>query len=167
MSVGRRYGPGPRTPSEAAENAVNLDITPVMNLFIIIIPFLISMAVFTHVYVVDFGVPPNVGTGLDQSQGKPKLRITVVLAPTFVAVTRGEKMLDSLATPAGVPPMDSLQARLMRRRSETEVQDEVVVAVRDAVVFDNVVKVMDACRTVGFTKLGLSSATEEPGGTAP
>jgi biopolymer transport protein ExbD len=163
MSLGRRYGSGPRTPSESAENAVELDITPVMNLFIIIIPFLITMAVFTHVYVVDFGVPPNVGAGLDQSQGKPKLRITVVLAPTFVAVTHGDKMLDSLEAPAGVPPIDTLRACLVRRRAESDIQDEVVVAVRDAVVFDNVVKVMDVCRTTGFTKLGLSSATEQAG----
>jgi len=167
MSVGRRYGPGPCTPSEAAENAVELDITPVMNLFIIIIPFLITMAVFTHVYVVDFGVPPNVGAGLDQSQGKPKLRITVVLAPEFVAVTHGDKMLDSLQAPGGVPPVDSLKACLARRRMQSDIHDEVVVAVRDAVVFDNVVKVMDACRASGFVKLGLSSAAEQAGEPVP
>lgn len=165
MSVGRRYGPGPDAPSEVAENAVVLDITPVMNLFIIIIPFLISMAVFTHVYVVDFSVPPNVGTNLDKSQGKPKLRLTVVLAPQFVALTSGDQMLDSLAWTAQNPPLDTLKARLVARREQSEIQDEVVVAVRDAVQFDNVVKVMDACRGTGFTKLGLSSAPEEPGST--
>jgi biopolymer transport protein ExbD len=36
----------------------DLDVTPVMNLFMVLIPFLVSMAVFTHLAVVDFSLPP-------------------------------------------------------------------------------------------------------------
>jgi biopolymer transport protein ExbD len=55
-----------------------IDIAPVMNMFIILVTFLISMVVFTHVAILEFSVPPNVGTGLDRSKGKPKLRLTVL-----------------------------------------------------------------------------------------
>ena len=34
-----------------------------------------------------------------------------------------------------------------------------VVAVRDNVKFKHVVRIMDQCRAVGFTKIGLSNAT--------
>jgi len=37
---------------------IELDVTPVMNLFMVLIPFLVSMAVFTHIAVIDFSLPP-------------------------------------------------------------------------------------------------------------
>jgi biopolymer transport protein ExbD len=39
-----------RPPSELVESA-DLDVTPVMNMFIILIPFLVSMAVFTNLSI--------------------------------------------------------------------------------------------------------------------
>ncbi len=158
-----RYGNGPHRPSEVAGDAVELDITPVMNMFIILIPFLVSMAVFTHVYVIDFGLPPNVGVGLDDSEGKPKLKVTVVVAPEFVAITQGENMLDSLPGSEDTFDYVTLGARLAERRETVDIKDEVVVAVRDAVRFQHVVRVMDVCRETGYEKIGLSSATEQPG----
>ena len=63
-------------PPSDAEEDTEVDVAPVMNMFIILVTFLISMAVFTHMAILEFSLPPNVGTGLDQSQGKPKLKLT-------------------------------------------------------------------------------------------
>lgn len=149
-----------RAPSELPEQTVDIDVTPVMNMFIILIPFLVSMAVFTHLYIIDFSLPPNVGTSLDDSGGKPKLKITVVVAPEYLAITRGEEMLDSIPLVSGEYQYDLLSEKLKQRRVDTEIQDEVVVAVRDVIRFKYLVRVMDRCRESGFGKLGLSSATE-------
>jgi biopolymer transport protein ExbD len=43
------------------------------------------------------------------------------------------------------------------------VQDEVVIASLDGIAFKQVVHVMDICREAGFAKIGLSSATLDPG----
>ena len=43
-------------PSQTIDNA-DVDVTPVMNVFIILIPFLVSMAVFTHHAIVEFSLP--------------------------------------------------------------------------------------------------------------
>jgi biopolymer transport protein ExbD len=144
-----------------AEEAMDIDVTPVMNMFIILIPFLISMAVFTQMSILSFSVPPNAGSGLDQNNGKPKLKITIVVASEYVAITHGEKMLDSIPAADDKVTMDILLEKLKTRRSEIEEQDEAVIAVRDAVKFQNMVRVMDACRAAGFQKIGLSSATAE------
>jgi biopolymer transport protein ExbD len=152
-----------RSPSEVAE-AADIDVTPVMNMFIIMIPFLVSMAVFSHLAMIDFSLPPNVGTQLDASGGEPKLKLTVVVAPEYLAVTFGEKMLDSLGLIDGRFDVGLLGERLRERRDSVEIKDEVIVAVRDAIKFETVVDVMDACRDVGFEKIGLSSAAGEPSG---
>ncbi len=57
------------TPSEVA-NEADIDVTPIMNMFIILIPFLVSMAVFTKLAIIEFNVPANSGKNL--STGTPK-----------------------------------------------------------------------------------------------
>ena len=149
------------TPSDAVET-VNTDVTPVMNLFIILIPFLISMAVFTHLSIVEFSVPPNVGASLDPSNGKPKLKLTAVVAADYVVLTCGEKVLDSIAFAKNAAAPDTLLGSFRANRERADVQDEVIVAVQDAVPFERIVAVMDLCKQAGFVKLGLSNATLDP-----
>jgi biopolymer transport protein ExbD len=154
---------GRRTPSEAA-GLCDIDITPVMNVFVILIPYLISMAVFTHLAVVDFSLPPNVGANLDASAGKPIVKLTVVVTPEYLAITQGENMLDSLPGIAGDYPYATFRQKLIERRDSTEVKDEVIIAARDGIKFKYLVRVMDNCRAAGFQKLGLSDATANPEG---
>lgn len=150
-----------RLPSEAVEEN-DIDITPMMNMFIILVTFLVSMAVFTHIAIIEFSLPPNVGIGLDQSQGKPKLKLTVRLGADFVGIVMGDKLLDSLPVADEHFPFAELAARLGVRRKETAVQDEIVIASLNEIAFKHLVRVMDLCRETGFTKVGLSSATINP-----
>lgn len=150
------------TPSEVAAEVIDIDVTPIMNMFVILIPFLVSMAVFTHLTVIEFSLPPNVGMGLDASKGKPKLKITVVITSDYLAITHGENMLDSIAKTGEDYAYNVFLDKLSARRLESDIKDEMVVAVRDAIRFKYVVRVMDRCRDAGFKKIGLSSAVETP-----
>jgi biopolymer transport protein ExbD len=86
----------------------------------------------------------------------------VVIAPEFLAITHGEKMLDSIARDKEEYDYNTFYKQLLIRREESEIKDEIVVAVRDVIRFKYVVNVMDRCRDVGFKKVGLSSATKDP-----
>ena len=149
------------SPSEVVSETIDIDVTPIMNMFVILIPFLVSVAAFTHLTIIEFSLPPNVGMGLDTSEGKPKLKITVVVTPDYLAITHGDAMLDSIPVVDNDYDYESLVKKLSARRVESEIKDEVVVAVRDAIRFKYVVKIMDRCRDTGFNKVGLSSAPEE------
>jgi biopolymer transport protein ExbD len=150
--------------SQLSENVEDneIDIAPVMNMFIILVTFLISMVVFTHVAILEFSVPPNVSAGLDQSKGKPKVRLTVRIGKDYTGIVLGDRLLDSLTGEDGNFPFARLAESLRLRRSETAIQDEIIVASRDEINFQQVVRVMDICRETGFSKVGLSSATVDP-----
>ena len=148
-------------PSDTAQVA-DLDVTPVMNMFIILIPFLVSMAVFTHLAVLHFSLPPNAESGCAVPGEKPRLKLTVVIAEEYLAVTRGERMLDSLPAENGWYNLPLLAERVAQYRADDEQADEAVVAVRNSIPFEDVVRVMDICRSAGFTRIGLSNATEDP-----
>ncbi len=151
-----------QTPSEVASEVIDIDVTPVMNMFIILIPFLVSMAVFTHLTIIEFSLPPNVGMGLDTSKGKPKLKITVVVTSGYLAITHGDKMLDSIPLVNDDYDYHTFYKQLSTHRKDTDIKNEAVVAIQDAIKFKYVVKVMDRCREAGFEKVGLSSAPEKP-----
>ena len=99
--------------------------------------------------------------GLDTSEGKPKVKMTVVVTSDYLAITHGDAMLDSIPSISGGYDYASLSKQLSTRRMEIDIKDEVIVAVRDAIRFKYVVNVMDRCRNAGFEKVGLSSAPEE------
>jgi biopolymer transport protein ExbD len=152
-------------PSEAIESEIDIDVKPILNVLIILIPFLVSVAVYTNLAVIDMSLPPNVtaAAGAGAANEKPKLKITVVVAQSFCAITLGELLLDSIPRAGGDYAYDTLASRLSARRAAADVKDEVIVAPRDKIQFKYVVRIMDACKKTGFEKVSLASATENPG----
>jgi biopolymer transport protein ExbD len=150
-------------PSETLEDEIELDITPLMNIFIILVAFLISMAIFTKLAIVEFSLPPNVDSSMNNSEEKPQPKLTVRLDKQYVGLVLGDKLLDSLPNVNNKIPFDSLAKRLQVRASEADYKGEIVVASVDQIPFKTIVKTMDICRDAGFSKVGLSSAPTDPG----
>ena len=149
-----------KAPSEVVSDIVDVDVTPVMNMFIILIPFLISMAVFTHLSIVEFSLPPNITSALDTSSKMPELKVTVVVAQAYVALTLGEEMLDSLPGTGTTFNYTLFSERLKFQRSKLQNQRDIAVAVKDGIQFQNVISIMDKCRESGFENIGLSAAPD-------
>lgn len=145
--------------SDSSE-AADVDVTPMMNILMILLPVLISMAVFTKIAMLGFSLPPNVGTSLYNDMGKPKLKMTVVVAQEYLAITYGDKMLDSIPVNETNVCENVLRERIAAHRGSFEITDEAIVAVKDHVCFQRMVRVMDICRESGFPKIGVSGATE-------
>jgi biopolymer transport protein ExbD len=150
-------------PPSALEDQCDIDVTPIMSILIILIPFLVSMAVLTHLSILQFGLPPNVGPGMGGGGEKPKLKLTVVVTENYLGITYGESMLDSIPAAGGVQNFDLFAQKLAARRQAAGSDgNEIVVASRDRIRLKDVVAVMDKCRETGFEKIGLSSATDNP-----
>ena len=141
----------------------DVDVTPVMNVFVILIPFLVSMAVFTQVSIIDFSVPSDMGQGTNESSGKPKQKLTLLVTESFLGISEGENLLDSIPKlENGLYAFDSLRQTLSVRRFQSEFQDEIIVAVRDGIAFKYAVRAMDVSRECGFSKIGISGAAADP-----
>jgi hypothetical protein len=122
------------------------------------------MAVLTHLTILEFSLPPNVGPGSGgPSSEKPRLKLTMVITPGYLLVTHGERMLDSLPLVHGNYDFGRITEILVRHKKELNLENELVVASRDRIRLKNIVTLMDRCKAAGFEKIGLSSATENPG----
>ncbi len=149
-----------KKPSQHAE-PVDLDVTPVMNMFVILIPFLVSMAVFTHYSVLEFSLPPNAGVD-GGGPSRKDLKLTVVLMEKQFELTLGDSLLSTISREQEDKYLKDLEKALAEVRPQLAKQNEVVVAVNDGIQFESVVEVMDSCKKTGFEKVALA---EGPGKT--
>lgn len=149
-------------PSEVNDEELELDITPLMNIFIVLVAFLISMTIFTRLAIVEFSLPPNVNSSMISSDQKPVPKLTVRLDENYIGVILGEQMLDSLPVQNGEVPFDDLSKKLALQNNKSP-NKEIIVASVDKIPFQLIVHTMDICRSAGFEKVGLSSATVDPG----
>jgi biopolymer transport protein ExbD len=149
-------------PSEAAGD-IELDLTPMMSMFLILLPFLVSMAVLTHLTVLEFSLPPNVNTGAaGAGTEKPHLKLTLVMTPEYLLATYGERLLDSIPLSGNQNDFGNIGGLLTGYKKELNLENELVVASNDRVRLKNVVALMDRCKAAGFEKIGLSTATTDP-----
>jgi biopolymer transport protein ExbD len=151
-------------PPSGAAGDIELDLTPMMSMFLILLPFLVSMAVLTHLTILEFSLPPNVGAGTEAgaSTEKPRLKLTMVIFPRYILSTYGERMLDSVPVQDDRYDFDRVSGLMNRYKKEFNLGNELVVASNDRVPLKNVVALMDRCKAAGFAKIGLSSATSNP-----
>ncbi len=145
-----------KSPTKMAA-APDVDVTPIMNMFIILIPFLISMAVFSHLTVLQFSLPAEGGPG--RAIEEKELPVTVALTSSEIAITRGEDILATVSQNEGSYDFTALVTALRAVVQNYSVAESIVVAIDDSVLFEDVVMCMDHCQEAGFKEIGLVSGT--------
>ena len=116
-----------KQPSKKVE-MVDLDVTPIMNMFVILIPFLVSMAVFTHYSVLEFSLPPNAGVGNGGPQ-KKDLKLTLVVRSSGYDLTIGDSVVNTITIDPDKNDYEKLEEELSSLRQDLTRKNEVVVAV--------------------------------------
>jgi len=147
-----------RRPSRLAE-VTDLDVTPVMNMFIILIPFLVSMAVFAHLAAHRFSLPADDATG--QARTASEVPLTVAVAADRIVLAWGDREVASLTRASdGEFEVAELRRHLDSERFRRPEMARVVLAVDDGVACAGVVTCLDQCRAAGYTDVGLAAGTD-------
>ncbi|MDZ7344796.1 MAG: biopolymer transporter ExbD [candidate division KSB1 bacterium] len=139
----------------------DLEMTPIMNIFLILVPFLLLTATFVKIAILEMTLP---------SLNKPVIQET-----TATAEKPKQLVLNTLAIKANgfelksptfnfplIPKTgeqynyEQLQANLKQIKERFPNSEDVVVAPEDEIKYDVVVKVMDRCRESGFPNISIS-----------
>ena len=142
------------TPSDAVSTA-NADVTPVMNLFMVLIPFLVSMAVFTHIAAIEFSLPPAQNEG-DNAEDSKELDISIIVTSSGFRIVGTGKKLDLIPQVQGKYQFEKLRVLLKAIKFEYPSQKSVVLVIEADVLYDDIIKFMDICRESQFPDIGLS-----------
>lgn len=134
---------------------IDLDITPVMNLFLVLIPFLMSMVVFTHIAIIEFSLPPSAGQGVGPEESK-ELDISVVITDIGFRIVGTGKKLDIIPKIRGIYQFEKLRSLLKAVKFQYPSQKSVVLVLDANTLYDDIIKFMDVCRESQFPDIGLS-----------
>ncbi len=138
----------------------DLQMTPIMNVFLILVPFLLLTASFVKIAILEMSLPSLSQQESSQSvkQEPPKQLVLNMLAirqngfelksPTFnfPFIAKKDEQYD----------LEQLKANLQQIKNKFPDSEDVVIQPEDAIKYDVVIKVMDRCRESGFPNISIS-----------
>jgi biopolymer transport protein ExbD len=136
---------------------VELDLTPVMNLFMVLIPFLVAMAVFTHIAVININLPPASSSTPGATGEKEKqIDISIIITDKGFRIAGTGKKLDPVPKKRGDYDYTKLRALLKAVKFQYPSQKSVVLVIESDVIYNDIIKFMDVCRESQLPDIGLS-----------
>ncbi len=145
---------------------IDLDMTPMMNMLIILISFLVTMVVFTQLAVIKFNLPPS-GPGEGQAQAAPDsatakdVDITVVVSENGFQIIGEGRKLDPI--PKGSKGYDypRLGQFMKSLKDEYPTAENVVLLIDSTILYQDIVSSMDVMREHNFPNILLSGGVSQ------
>jgi len=154
---GAASGPPGRKGSSGAE-AIDLDMTPMMNMLIILISFLVTMVVFTHLAVLQFDLPSSgdASAGAAAPSAGPETDLTVMMSEAgFQIIGAGQKR-DPIPRNQDGYDFAGLGRALGQLHSQVPAARSIVLLIAPEVLYQDIISAMDACRENRFPDVLLS-----------
>ncbi|WP_291317242.1 biopolymer transporter ExbD [Desulfuromonas sp.] len=153
------------------EQDVDIDMVPVMNMFLVLIPFLLMSASFLHLKAINTSVPVRAET-VSEAAPEQKVKVTVI-----VELGEGGIKMSALADELDAGTLERLDATIEKSKdqeyafgqmvghleqikSRYPASDTIIVIPEDSVRYHAIIETMDAARyseeTPLFPKVVLS-----------
>ena len=134
----------------------NLNITPVMNIFLILVPSLLLTAVFVKLSILEFSLPTSTQAGeAPKPQNNPVVTILAISEKGFELKTKGmkipfiEKKKDNF-------DFQTLVEKLQKIKEMHVQTEDIILAPQVSIKYGTIIKVMDRCRENGFLNISIS-----------
>jgi biopolymer transport protein ExbD len=127
----------------------HLEITAFINLIVVLVPFLLSVAVFTHLAVIDLSLPAQSNEQIQKLDPDKPLKLEVIVRSKWVEVNdkHGGRLIDPpIPNIATGPDTKTLSATIQAIKLKYPQHDDASVLAENEVPYDSLVQVMDAVR---------------------
>ena len=132
----------------------DLDIMPLMNLFVALIPMLLISAVFINVTVIEMDAPPEgLSTNQDHKTDEP-LHLAVTIKDDYFVI-EGNRLKKAVIDRGAENPEDALSTALNSVMTSYPDNHEVMIISAAETRYDDIISVMDITRAAGLTSASL------------
>ncbi|MDA3814099.1 MAG: biopolymer transporter ExbD [Candidatus Cloacimonetes bacterium] len=162
------YGPS-KNRSRSQNETREPNLIPIMNLFIVIIPMLMTIMVTVHLAMIEITLPTESagGGGADEAQEQseeeiPKVITLALLPDRFEIMVEGiEKIITIPQLSVGTYDYFTLDENISRLKKSNENQGTVELLPDPSVKFDTLLRSIDICKSNNFPNIKyLTSATK-------
>jgi biopolymer transport protein ExbD len=131
------------------KTSAHLEITAFINLIVVLVPFLLSVAVFTHLAVIDLSLPAQSNEQIQKLDPDKPLKLEVIVRRGWVEVNdkHGGRLIDPpIPNLATGPDVRTLSATIQAIKLKYPQHDDASVLAENDIPYDALVQVMDAVR---------------------
>jgi biopolymer transport protein ExbD len=155
---------GARASRKKQDADTDLDLVPIMNMFLVIIPFLLISASFFHLRAINTTVPV-LSDAAEAGSVQDTAKVTVIVQIEEAGITVSamsdevdEQTLRGFETTiakegTGRYSLEKLSAFLQGIKKRYPLSDTVIIMPGDTIVYDTIVRTMDVARNTGKTQL--------------
>jgi biopolymer transport protein ExbD len=132
----------------------HLEITAFINLIVVLVPFLLSTAVFSRLAVIDLTLPAQ-SSGVEQLK-VDKLQLEVVIRPDTLEVNDriGGALVPPIPNTATGPDVKALAGLIYQLKVKFPEQLDATILSQPDTPYDTLVQVMDAVRITNTARDG-------------
>jgi biopolymer transport protein ExbD len=120
-----------------------LNLTPMMDVFTVLVVFLLITAVFTSITIMDLSVPTSAGGA---AANKPNFAIEVIVRKSGLEIANGKSVEAAIPKKDGNYDLKKLSELLLALKAKYPEKDDATVLMEPKVEYDYLVQVMDAVR---------------------
>jgi biopolymer transport protein ExbD len=132
----------------------HLEITAFINLIVVLVPFLLSTAVFTRLSVIDLSLPAQSSGALEQLK-ENNLQLEVVIRPEAIEVgDRIGGLIQRIPNTDKGYDLYTLAGTMVQLKAKFPDKNEATVLAEPNTPYDTLVQVMDAMRSANTAKDG-------------
>ena len=147
------------------EEDPDINMIPIMNMFMVLIPFLLMSASFFHIKAINTSVPVHADTPAKTAQLKEKIKITVVLEikenqmiisalsdiPNDLSLSGMETVIPKTA--GSEISVAELVAQLRKLKNSYPDSDTMILIPDDDISYREIIRAMDCARSYESVKL--------------
>jgi len=147
---------GRRLKGHAEETELNL--TAVMNIFLILIPFLLLTAVFVRIAVLELSLPSLDSAGRSAQVKKQKTTIIniLVINDTGFELKSPDIKLSNLNKKQTEYDWEGLKQQLTTIKGKYPESEDIIISPVSTIQYHTIISVMDRCRESGFPNISIS-----------
>ncbi len=124
----------------------HLEITAFINLIVVLVPFLLSTAVFTRLSVIDLTLPPQNSAALEQVKADNLQLEVVVRADALEVGDRTGGLIARIATTPTGPDLPAFSRLVQQLKNRFPDKLDATILAEPNTSYDLLVQVMDALR---------------------
>jgi biopolymer transport protein ExbD len=128
------------------KEAAHLEITAFINLIVVLVPFLLSTAVFTRLSVIDLALPAQTSGQLEQLKAEDLKLEIVVRADALEVGDRIGGLIQRIPSTATGPDVRALQTLMQQIKTKFPDKADATVLAEPTTPYDTLVRVMDVVR---------------------
>ncbi|HET7865147.1 MAG TPA: biopolymer transporter ExbD [Burkholderiaceae bacterium] len=137
------------------KHPAELDISAFLNLIVVLVPFLLSTAVFTRLSVLDLTLPAQ-SSGVEQVKDGNLLLEVVIRGNVLEVGDRNGGLIERIPAAADGPDIKALSAQIHRLKLQFPDKNEATVLAEPNTPYQVLVRVMDAVRAGKSAKGGTT-----------